>query len=216
MISSRFDAQSTQRFANLTLVGIGVFAVIVLLFHLIRPEYDIMTRFVSEYAVSDPFVFVVFAIAGIALGLGSMALVNAMEALPIEHRSRLGSTLFRIFAVCTIGFGVFPTDEFPTINPPSWHGIIHAILALIGFFSFSIGSLVVSWRLRRIPSWRRMAIPLTALAALCLVFFFLLYSELPIVGLIERIAVALILAWIGLFSTALKSHAVQLSDDKDP
>lgn len=204
MTSSQTSVQPTRRFAALALTGASMFAGIELLLHVIRPEYDIMTRFLSEYAVTDP---LVAAVAGIALGLGSLALAKAMESLPREQQSRFGSVLLKIFGICAIGIGVFPTDEFPTVNPPSWHGLIHAIFALIGSFAFSIGSLIISWRLYRIPVWRKIAVPLMALAALCLIFFFLFYAELPIVGLVERIFIALILLWIGIFSQALSHRA---------
>src|SRR5690606_36136077 len=59
-ISPTRNLASIRRFAFLALIGEGVFAAVVLLFHLFRPAYDIVTRFISEYAVSDPL------IAGIA------------------------------------------------------------------------------------------------------------------------------------------------------
>lgn len=201
-----FDVESTpdirlvRRYSIFALVGMAIFTSIVLLLHVIRPEYDIMTRFISEYAVTDP---ILAAIAGVALGLGCLALAQATKSLPHPGRSKLATGLLTVFGVCAIAFGIFPADEFPTINPPSWHGIIHAISAVIGFFCFSIGSLIISWRLLRVPSVRRIAFWLISLAALCLVFFVLLYSELPIVGLVERIYAVLILAWLGLFAGTL-------------
>lgn len=179
------------------------------MFHLIRPEYDIVTRFISEYAVSDP---VIAGIAGMGLGLGCLALAKALaEALPVEHRSRIGLLLLRVFGVCGVGVGLFPADEFPTINPPSWHGIIHALFGVIGFFCFSLGALLVSFRLRRAPLWRKDALRLTVLAGLCLIFFFIFYGGLPIVGLIERIYAALIVAWIALFAWRLMSYTAAVA-----
>lgn len=205
MISTSPSAQSVRRLSLLALAGAGVFSAIVVLFHVIRPEYDVVTRFISEYAVSDP---VIAGVAGVALGLGAIALARALAAaLPKEHRSGAGIVLLWVFGICSVGVGLFPADEFPTVNPPSWHGIIHAIFGVIGFFCFSLGSLLVSFRLRRAPLWRKDAPLLTALAGLCLVTFFVFYGGLPIVGLIERIYAALILAWIGFVACRLLSHA---------
>src|SRR5690606_39968497 len=97
-------------------------------------------------------------LAAVALALGSMALLRALDlSLSAEARSRAGTLLLWIYAVCFFAVGFFPTDEFPTVNPPSWHGIIHAILRLISFACFSAGSLLVSLRLRREPAWQSTA-----------------------------------------------------------
>src|SRR5690606_36963764 len=135
-ISPTRNVASIRRFAFLALIGEGVFAAVVLLFHLIRPEYDIVTRFISEYAVTDPL------IAGIAfagLGLGGLPLAKALpQGVPRARRSETGLLWLWIFAVCGVGVGLSPADEFPTVNPPSWHGIIHAFFGVIGFFCFSL------------------------------------------------------------------------------
>ena len=203
MIETNAHAASIRRLARLALAGGGIFTVIVVLLHWIRPEYDVVTRFISEYAVTDP---VLAAVAGVSLGLGSIALAKALAAaLPGEHRSRAGLLMMWTFGICFVGVGLFPADEFPTVNPPSWHGIIHAIFGLIGFFSFSLGSLLISFRLRRAPSWRKDAPLLTVVAALCVILFFVFYAGLPFVGILERILVALMIAWIGLVSRGLIS-----------
>jgi len=214
MISTVSPTASVRRLSLIALAGVGVFAAVVLLLHVIRPEYDVITRFVSEYAVTDP---VMAAIAGVGLGIGSMALAKAMTSvLPRERSLRTGIILLWIWAVCITGVGLFPADEFPTINPPSWHGAIHAIFGLIGFFCFSVGSLVVSFRLHVLPSWQKVAPVLTSLATLCAVFFFLLYAGLPAVGLIERIFVAFILAWIALVAQTLMTHTNASLDQMSP
>jgi len=198
---NRSDARAVRRLAQAAVAGIGVFAGIVLLLHAVRPEYDIVTRFISEYAVTDP---VPAAAAGIALGLGAMALAKALRAAVPRHlEPRAGVVLLWVFGLCAVIFGVFPADEFPTVNPPSWHGIIHAVAAFIGFVCFSAGSLLVSFRLRRVSGWQGHARLLTTTAALSTILLFCLYAELPIVGLVERVAVAVILAWMALAARAL-------------
>src|SRR5690606_41740945 len=155
---------------------------------------------------SDP---VVTGVAMVALALGSMALIRALTlALPREHRSRAGMLLLWIYAVCSTGVGFFPADEFPTINPPSWHGMVHAILGLISFSCFSAGSLLVSLRLRRSPSWNKTAPLLITLAALNVAFFFTFYGGLEhIIGLIERTYVNLVIAWIGVVARSVMVDA---------
>ena len=195
VLSAAAPAATVHRLCLYALAGAGLFSAIVLLLHFIRPEYDPMTRFLSEYAVTDP---VVTGVAAVALALGSMALIRALTlALPPEHRSRAGTLLLWIYAVCFAGVGFFPADEFPTINPPSWHGIVHAILGLISFSCFSAGSLLVSLRLRRSPSWNKTAPVLITLGALNVALFFIFYGGLEhIIGLIERIYAACIIGWI--------------------
>jgi len=199
-------AATIRRLCHYALGGAGLFSAIVLLLHFFRPEYDPVTRFISEYAVTDP---VVACVAAVSLALGSMALIRALTlALPREHRSRAGMLLLWIYAVCFTGVGFFPADEFPTINPPSWHGIVHAILGLISFSCFSAGSLLVSLRLRRSPSWNKTAPLLITLAALNVAFFFIFYGGLEhIIGLIERIYVVFIIGWIVLVARKLMSDA---------
>jgi len=199
-------AATIRRLCHYALGGAGLFSAIVLLLHFFRPEYDPVTRFISEYAVTDP---VVACVAAVSLALGSMALIRALTlALPREHRSRAGMLLLWIYAVCFAGVGFFPADEFPTINPPSWHGIVHAILGLISFSCFSAGSLLTSLRLRRTPSWNKTAPLLITLAALNVAFFFIFYGGLEhIIGLIERIYVILVIAWIGVVARKLMVDA---------
>jgi len=163
-------AATIRRLCLYALAGAGLFSAIVILLHFFRPEYDPVTRFISEYAVTDP---VVTGVAMVALALGSMALIRALTlALPREHRSRAGMLLLWIYAVCSTGVGFFPADEFPTINPPSWHGMVHAILGLISFSCFSAGSLLFpcasagrrrGTRQRRSSSpWRRSTWPFSS------------------------------------------------------
>ena len=205
MVEVNVSAVPIRNLARQALAGAGVFTAIVMLLHLIRPEYDVVTRFISEYAVTDP---VLAAIAGVSLGLGSIALARALAAaVPGECRSRVGLLMLWIFGICFVGVGLFPADEFPTVNPPSWHGIIHALFGLIGFFSFSLGSLLISFRLLRAPWWRKDARLLSVLAGLCFVTFFVFYAGLPVPGLIERIYAALIVAWIGFISRRLMRAA---------
>mgnify|MGYP001367758921 FL=1 len=57
---------------------------------------------------------------------------------------------------------------------------------------------MTSLRLRRSPSWNKTAPLLITLAALNVAFFFIFYGGLEhIIGLIERIYVILVIAWIG-------------------
>lgn len=188
-------AATVRRLCLYALVGAGLFSIIFLLLHFLRPEYDPITRFLSEYAVTDP---VPTGGAMVALALGSMALIRALRlALPNKHRSRTGMLLLWIYAICFTGVGFFPTDEFPTINPPSWHGLVHAVLGLISFICFSAGSLLTSLRLRRSPSWNKIAPVLIVLAALNATFFFIFYGGLEhLIGLIERVYAACIIGWI--------------------
>lgn len=207
-------ASQVRRLSLYALAGTGLFTVIVLLLHFVRPEYDPVTRFISEYAVTDP---VVAGLAFVALALGSMALLRALDlSLSAEARSRAGTLLLWIYAVCFFAVGFFPTDEFPTVNPPSWHGIIHAILGLISFACFSAGSLLVSLRLRREPAWQNTAPALTALSALCVASFFVFYGGLEeVMGLIERIYAALIVAWLALAAAKLRAGASETAAAAD-
>ena len=128
-----------------------------------------------------------------------------------------GTLLLWIYAVCFFAVGFFPTDEFPTVNPPSWHGIIHAILGLISFACFSAGSLLVSLRLRREPAWQNTAPALTSpLSALCVASFFVFYGGLEeVMGLIERIYAALIVAWLALAAAKLRAGASETAAAAD-
>lgn len=97
ILSEVVHAATVRRLCLYALVGAGLFSVIFLL-HFFRPEYDPITRFLSEYAVTDPFLT---GGAMVALALGSMALIRALSlALPDEHRSRVGMLLLWTYAIC--------------------------------------------------------------------------------------------------------------------
>lgn len=75
------------------------------------------------------------------------------------------------------GIGFFPTDELPTINPPSWHGLVHAVLVHL-----FLGRIARDFSAA--PPVAKTALVLVILAALNVTFFFIFYGGLEhLIGL---------------------------------
>jgi hypothetical protein len=187
------------------LVGVLIYVVLDGIAQSLPPHYSPIRQAESDLAVG-PF-GLIMTINFVNRGALSLAFLYAFEI--IARQSPKGATSIRggiyllgVWAVGALLLAAFPTDV-PSI-PISWHGAIHLVVAIFAFLGGAFGILVLSRELERIQGFqrtRKFAFPISIVAV---IFFFLLLA-LPIAsprinnlagGLIERILIGSVLAWM--------------------
>ena len=191
------------------LCGIAAFSGLVGLEHVLRPDYDPRSRYVSEYAVG-PYRHVMTT-AFFALGIGSTAtLVDLSRALPAPARSRSGLVFLGVWSGAILVAGLFPTDlSGPNGRPehPTTPGTVHALAGITGFLSLPLAACLLGRRFRRDPAWRRFARPSLLLSALQSAAVVLsIASPVRYIGVNERVLIVCDLAWLAWLSQVLR-HA---------
>jgi hypothetical membrane protein len=193
-------------FALLSIIGTVTFAGVVLLLHLLSPEFDPTTRFISEYGLG-PYGYLL-TIGFLALGIGSIFLVAALSCLENtgEFMWKSGLVLLTIWGLSVTLDGIFPIDK--GVQPVTRSGEIHLMAAMIAFLSLMIASLLLSLSFRRMPSWKRM-VPTALLLVVLIVVLFAISAILDTVlqGLTQRLFVLACLAWLLYVARGVRSSA---------
>jgi hypothetical protein len=190
--------------ATLSAGGVLYFFVVVLLLHLLSPEFDPRTRFISEYAHS-PYGYLLTS-AFFALGLGSICLVAALLKMESSQgvRRKAGLALLAVWSIGVIIDGIFPID--PGVEPVTTAGTIHLMAAMIAFISLMVASLLLSLGFRQIDYFRKMS--RSALVLVSLIFLSFIIGNIPdpaTQGLTQRLFVLFCLGWLLFISLNVRS-----------
>ena len=181
---------------------------LIVLLHVLEPQYDPSWRFVSEYA-AGPFGWLM-QIAFMAMAASFAALAFALRT---EVSTRLGRVgLFMLYSSafgCAIS-GIFSMDPIaPLPVRQTMSGSLHGLGSMIGIPTLPIGAMLVTYCVTRDACWRSSRTRLRVLANLTwlslVAMFVCLFAwlsanggqfgpEVPI-GWLNRIAVAAYLAW---------------------
>jgi Protein of unknown function (DUF998) len=221
-LQGRAYSLSTNWLAYACLFGNGCFAVAVLALHLLQPGLSPLNEAVSCYVHGTHGWLLTVGL--LAWGLGSGAL---LVGLARTVRIRVGKAGIWGLAVWSVGVligGLFPADPPGHWDkPPSVAGLIHGNAALVAFIALPIAAFMLARGLRRVPEWRRIAGVLYTLAIatfVSLIAFFMslvpvLVSPGPpiLLGLTERILLAVYVAWIGVAAIGLRTSADQTRTD---
>lgn len=138
----KYQSLNTKSIAIISLIGLVYFVVIIITMHILRPDYNPRSRYISEYAVgkygqiaASSFVIYGLVILGIYLCLQSI--------LPVKSKSNIGLTLMAIWGVAVVITGFFNVDLKD--SKMSLHGTVHSIASDIGLASSAIGLLCLSF-----------------------------------------------------------------------
>ena len=201
VVSPRLAAPSSNVGARL--VGLGKIAAIVSIMatayfaaaavvaHLVMTQYNFASDYISDYAVG-PWGWI-YGSAFLASAIGCLALVAALVLLiPSQALSRIGVVLLVLVGASYVIDFAFPTDILPPGAPPTTTvGVVHLLDALLGWLLFTVGSVLISWRLRDAPFWKVWQPLLSTLAwlsALLLVALIgVVISKAPFGGLAEKL-----------------------------
>jgi hypothetical protein len=198
------------RLATLSLSGIATFTGLVGIEHILRPDYDPLSRYVSEYAVGRYRWVMTTAFFALASGSATL-LVDLTRTLPVPARSTVGLTCLGIWTGAIVVAGTFPTDlSGPDGLPehPTTRGTIHGLAGIVAFASLPLAGILLGRRSRRDPAWHALARPSISLGVLEYAALALgLASPGSRKGITERLLIALDLSWLALMSLALQAHS---------
>ncbi len=205
--SSRATSSLIRQLTMFSLIGFAYFLVTVVALHILRPDYNPISRTVSEYArgTYGPLMTTSF----IALGLASAILVLALaRGVSAAGRSRVGLVLITVWSLSIFVLSIFPTDRYGI--PVSTSGWIHSFTALIALISLLFAALFCSLRFRHDEQWKTFAqssLFLTVLLFVTLMVF--LGSPAAFKGITERLLLLVAIVW--LMWLAIKLRSLHLS-----
>jgi hypothetical protein len=104
---------------------------------------------------------------------------------------------------------IFPTDRIDTaaeVWTQSTTGTIHTIVALISFLGMIIGMFILTRTFGLLSAWRPIMWPSVLFSVGALILSFL-QGEGPLVGLLQRLFVAVIAGWIILVALRVRDVA---------
>jgi hypothetical protein len=186
------------------ILGVGTFAVSVILLHLLQPELDPWREAVSYY---------VHGRGGWLLSAGSAALWAACRLTP-EHK--IERTALGLLATWTVGVGlggVFAADPPGQWDrPPSAAGAIHGLAAMAAFTAIPIAAWLVSRQLRNSLSPGRGKLLRGLAAGVAISYVVFMASLAPVfvtsgppwlMGFTERVLLVGVCAWLAAAALAL-------------
>jgi hypothetical protein len=213
-------ASFVRQLAQLSLIGFAYFLGAVAVLHVLRPDYDPISRTISEYANGAYGFLMTSSFVMLGLGSGALVLALARDGWASSGRSRIGIAFFTLWSVGVLVLSIFPTDRYGI--PVSRNGIIHSFVALIAFVCLVLASVLLSLRFRHHVQWLSVARPSLTLAILIgisLVVF--LVSPAAFKGITERVLILVVLVWLcwvviklrALYSTSsVKLFSLPLTD----
>lgn len=195
--------------ATVSIMGTAIFVVLIAAMHFLSPEFNPIQRPTSEYAVG-PFGYLMTS-AFVALSLSTWALVIGLRRdLASLALSRLGLVFLGVFGAGLLVAATFPIDLDGA--PETLAGTIHAISGSISFLSLTVGTNLVSRRLKHDPRWRPIHRIASVLALIMIPLFLaggLAAARGTGAGLAQRIHIVTFATWFVLIAMRLRSNAKQ-------
>jgi hypothetical protein len=157
--------------ARVAMAGCGIFVVLLVALHFLKPEIDPSWRFISEYALGA---------YGWLMGIAFLALAMAYSGLAIALSSylrslggRIGLALLLTSALGLALAGLFTTDAI-TVGPGSTttSGSIHNLGGTLGM-AMPFAAALVTWELRKHPEWAAAHHRLAGVAIAAVIVFLL-------------------------------------------
>jgi hypothetical protein len=190
-----FATKSTMT-AVIAMLLVSCFAIAVIGLHFLRPDYNPLQRFISEYAVGS--YGIVMRLAFFCLSAGSLALaISLYRSISGSARSYTALILLLGWSICVFIAGIFPTDLAGSAETSS--GSIHDKASLIGFVSIVLASFFLL-RFRRDEKWKkhyRSSLLLSLIMMITfLTFMASIIMEFRFIGLIQRLFIMAVLLWL--------------------
>lgn len=177
----------------------AVFYTVMTLLGQVTPGYNALARYGSELSLGRLgwimiTNFIVLGIVEITVG------VAAARALGDRWSGRLAAAAVGVVGAAFLVAGVCVTDS-SLVHTHTWHGMVHALMAAVIFFlAVPTAGIATAWRMRaRRPFAIASAVTAVASPALLVAMF----SSGHLLGLTERVLIAVVLAWLTAFAAQL-------------
>ena len=195
--------KQTKTIALISISGFILFLVIVFTLHFLRPDKNMLTCYISEYAVGNYSWLLKISYYVLAT---STALMLTGLLLNIDA-SKTSIITLGIFSFGILLASIFPTDV--PVLPPTSIGLIHGIAALIALISLGITMIAWGFVFKKKENWKSFVKPSTYFGVLSLVLFIIHFaSPLPIRGLTQRFLLVWDISWLLLVSNKLYRNSL--------
>ncbi len=194
----------TKTIALISLFGFILFLLIVFSLHFLRPDKNMLTSFVSEYAIGNYSWLLTISYNVLAT---STALLLTGLLLNIRATKKNIITL-GIFCLGILLASIFKTD-IPLMQT-TLHGLIHALAALIALICVGISMILWSSVFKKNQNWKSLSKPSLFFGVISLGLFIVHFaSPLAIKGLTQRILLLWDISWLLLVSSKLYYNGIQ-------
>jgi hypothetical membrane protein len=188
-----------------TLAGMAApagFFTVMMALGLVTPGYDWLARYGSELSLG-PLGWIMIA-NFVILGVVELALAAVLgRAIGDRVSGWVATAAVGLIGAAFVTAGVCVTDPARLVSGAhTWHGIVHALMAVVIFFiATPIAGLATARRLRRQRRFARYS-ALTAVATPALLF--VTFVSGSFLGLTERIVIAVVFAWLTSLAAQLR------------
>jgi len=161
------------------------FVIVLIVLHILEPEFDPRFRFMSEYALGDYgwLMTTTFFALGLAPFLTAVGLQNVYES---SRSIRIGLGLLVVAAIFIWLAGIF-RDSIP-----------HLLAGVVAFPSMVMAVLLLSWTFRRAAGWQTIYWLAVFVGLAMLAMLFLMVADLGMPGLQQRVFIFLFLLWLSI------------------
>jgi hypothetical membrane protein len=192
----------TSRVALAGMVAPAGFFAVMMVLGLVTPGYDWVSRYGSELS-TGPLGWIMIA-NFIALGVVELTLAAALGRTIGDRASGwVATAAVGLLGAAFVVAGVCVTDPARLVaDARTWHGVVHALMAVVIFFiATPVAGLAMA---RRCRGQRRFAryCALTAVATPALLVA--TCSSGRLLGLTERVVIAVVLAWLTTLALRLR------------
>jgi hypothetical membrane protein len=161
------------------------YVIVLIVLHILEPEFDPRFRFMSEYALGDYgwLMTTTFFALGLAPLVAAIGLQNVYQW---SRSTRIGLGLLVVAAMFIWLAGVF-RDSIP-----------HLLAGVVAFPSMVMAVLLLSWTFRRAAGWQTIHRVTLFIALGMFAMLFLMVADLGMPGLQQRVFIFLFLLWLSI------------------
>lgn len=212
-VSNAASRISMRRWSSIAIAGFSVHIAILIALHVLSPEFDPLRQFMSEYAVGEYGWLLTIALVAVVIGCAALTIV-LYRAYPPPLRSRIGVICLGIATLASL-LVIVPVDMQPLDlrgEAMTTNIRIHLVGGFVAVLAVLAGMLAISIRLTRYDLLNGPYRIVLVLAILAPLFFlaqvFIVDILLGLVGLAQRILVAIIQTWLIVTSYGIRSGAI--------
>jgi hypothetical membrane protein len=151
-VASGPSATFSQNTALLAFAGAAAWVALIVILHVLEPEFDPSWRMISEYELGS--YGWMMQLAFFSMGIGCLATLVAVWPHMQNRVGRVGLVLLAVAGIIGSGAGIFITD--PITAPATFTGNMHTVCGLIFIFGIPIAVALTGRSLARDPAWASM------------------------------------------------------------